>query len=243
MGVGTGLSPMNRQARLGILIRHAVWASVAGVVLCATPLRVAGAPSVPAAQEVVDRVLTTARHLGLASADLVISMRFGQPAAAPPACEFHAVLRISQEQMALTVEQATASPVCWLIERYVLVRLFRERDRVDSLLPLFRFEVIGEKVVDDRPYYLVSGRAGERATDPRSVVGWVDYDRGLVSDATLDYSWGEITSAQEYAAVAGVWVLAHQHLDVPRFGVSVEIAYGGYHFGPGSRVISEESGP
>ena len=234
---------MNRKARREALFRRCLWASVAGIVLCATPLSAAGAPTVPPAQDIVDRVLTTAYHLGLASADLVISMRFGEPASAPPACEFRGMLRISHEQMALTVEQATASPACWLIERYVLVRLFRERGRVDSLLPVFQFEVIGQKVVDDRPYYLVYGRAEEGGTDPRWVIGWVDYDRGLVSDATLHYTWGEITSAQEYAPVARVWVLTHQHLDVPRFGASVDIAYSGFRFGPGSRAVYEGSRP
>jgi hypothetical protein len=243
MCAGAGSLSMNRQARRGALFRHGVWASVAGLVLCATPLRAAGAPSFPPAQDIVDRVLSTAHHVGLASADLMISIRFGQPVAAPPACEFRGVLRMSREQLALTVEQGTARPVCWLIERYVLVRLFGERDRVDSLVPLFRFEVIGQKLVDDRPYYLVYARAEQRATDPSWVMGWVDFDRGLVADATLHYSWGEITSAQEYAPMGGVWVLMHQHLDLPRFGASVDIAYSGFRFGPGSRVVSEGSGP
>jgi hypothetical protein len=233
---------MNREARHRGLFRRGLGAAAAVIVLCITPLWAAGAPSFPPARDIVDRVLATVDHVGLASADLVISLRVGQPAAAPPACEFRGVLQISRERLAFTVEKATASPVCWLIERYVLVRLFGERNRVDSLVPLFRFEVIGEKLVDDRPYYLVYARAEEPATDPRWVMGWVDYDRGLVADATLHYSWGEITSAQEYTPLAGVWLLTHQHLDLPRFGAAVDIAYSGFRFGPGSRAISDGSG-
>ena len=233
---------MSRKARRGGPLRQCLAVAAAVVVLCGMPLVAAGAPSVPPARDIVSRVLATVDHVGVASADMVISVRVGQPAAAPPACEFRGVLQISRERLAFTVEKATASPVCWLIERYVLVRLFGERDRADSLLPRFRFEVIGEKLVDDRPYYLVYGRA-ERPTEPRWVMGWVDYDRGLVFDATLDYSWGEINSAQEYALVAGVWVLVHQHIDVPRIGAAVDIAYSGFRFGAGSRAVSERSGP
>jgi len=232
---------MNRQARRGDPFRHGLGAAAAVVVLCAMPLLAAGAPSFPPARDIVGRVLATVDHVGLASADLVISLRVGQPAAAPPACEFSGVLQISRERLTFTVEKATASPVCWLIERYVLVRLFGERTRVDSLLPLFRFEVIGEKLVDERPYYLVYARAEQPATDPSWVMGWVDYDRGLVADATVHYTWGEVTSAQEYAPLAGVWVLTHQHLDLPRFGAAVDIAYSGFRFGTKSRPIVDRS--
>ena len=232
---------MNRQARRGDPFWHGLGAAAAVVVLCAMPLLAAGAPSFPPAQDIVGRVLATVDHVGLASADLVISLRVGQPAGDPPACEFRGVLGISREQLAFKVEQATASPVCWLIERFVLVRLFGERSRVDSLLPLYRFDVLGWKLVDGRPYYLMYARALERTTDPSWVIGWVDYDRGLVADATLHYTWGEVTSAQEYAPLAGVWVLTHQHLDLPRFGAAVDIAYSGFRFGTKSRSISDRS--
>ena len=232
---------MSREARRGGPLRQSLAVATAVVVLCVMPLWAAGAPSFPPAPDIVGRVLATVDHVGLASADLVISLRVGQPAAAPPACEFSGVLQISRERLTFTVEKATASPVCWLIERYVLVRLFGERTRVDSLLPLFRFEVIGEKLVDERPYYLVYARAEQPATDPSWVMGWVDYDRGLVADATVHYTWGEVTSAQEYAPLAGVWVLTHQHLDLPRFGAAVDIAYSGFRFGTKSRPIVDRS--
>ena len=234
---------MNRKAWREALFRRGLWASVAGIVLCATLLRAAGAAPVPPAKDIVDRVLATAYHIGVASANLVISLRFGQPAADPPTCEFRGVLRISREQLDFKVEQATASPVCWLVERFVLVRLFGERSRVDSLLPLYRFDVLGWKLVDGRPYYLMYARALERTTDPSWVIGWVDYERGLAADATLHYSWGEVTSAQEYAPLAAVWVLTHQHLDLPRFGATVDIAYSGFRIGPGSQGVPEGHGP
>ena len=67
-------------------------------------------------------------------------------------------------------------------------------------------------------------------SDALSVIGWVDYDRGLVTDGTIRYAWGEVTAVQEYGLVGGAWVLAHQQLRVPGFGATLEISYSGYRF-------------
>jgi len=184
----------------------------------------------PDPQEVIDRVLAAARQVDLTSADMVIKFRIGTPATASPACVFRGVLHVSPDHAALAVAQWTPSPLCWTIERYVLGRLFNDRDHAETLLPSFRFEVIGEKLVDDRPFYLVYGRALPPRSDPQWMIGWVDYDRGLIVDGTIRYAWGEVNLLQEYGLVDGVWVLVHQDLDVPRFGASLEIAYSGYRF-------------
>ncbi|HXQ22027.1 MAG TPA: hypothetical protein VN812_10180, partial [Candidatus Acidoferrales bacterium] len=68
------------------------------------------------------------------------------------------------------------------------------------------------------------------SSDPQWMIGWVDYDRGLVVDGTIRYAWGDVNTAQEYGLVAGVWVLVHQELDVPRFSASLEISYSDFRF-------------
>jgi len=197
---------------------------IAGV---ATP---SNALSFPAPQDVIDRVLAAARHADLTSVAMVIKFRIGTPVTAPPACVFQGVLHVSPDRTSLTVADWTPSPLCWTIERYVLGRLFEERDHVDTLLPLFRFEVIGEKLAAGRPYYLVYGQALTPRSDPQWMIGWVDYDRGLVVDGTIRYAWGEVNGVQEYGLIAGAWILVHQYFDVPRFNASLEISYSGFRF-------------
>lgn len=189
-----------------------------------------GALSFPTGQEVIDRVLTTVRHTDLTSVDMVIKFRIGKPVTEAPECVFEGVLHISPDHLALAMDQWTPRPLCWVIERFGLGRLFEDRDRADSLLTLFRFEVIGAKLVDGRPHYLVYGRALTGATDPQWMIGWVDYDRGLVTDGTVRYASGEVTSVQEYGLVAGSWVPVHQYLYIPRFSASLEISYSGFRF-------------
>jgi hypothetical protein len=222
-----GFLPMILRARRKVSLMDGLRKALMVILVSAPP---SGALSFPTAQEVVDRVLATVRHTDLTSVDMEIKFRIGTPVAAPPECVFRGVLHISPDHLALAVAQWTPRPICWVIERYVLGRLFEDRDRADSLLPLFRFEVLGEKLVDGRPYYLLYGRALTHATDPEWMIGWVDYDRGLVADGTVRYSWGEINTVQEYGQVAGVWVPIHQDLYVPRFNASLEILYSGFRF-------------
>lgn len=173
----------------------------------------------------------TARHPDVTSADILIQFCVGEPMAGPPQCVFRGALYIRPDRSSLTLAQWTSAPICWVIQKYVLGRLLEDRDHADSLLPLFRFEVIGEKLVDGHPHYLVYGRALTPKTDPQWMMGWVDFDRGLVTDGTVRYRWGEVDSAQEYGLVAGTWVPIDQDIVVPRFGAALEISYGGFRFG------------
>jgi hypothetical protein len=104
--------------------------------------------------------------------------------------------------------------------------------------------VIGAKLVDGRPHYLVYGRALTGTTDPQWMIGWVDYDRGLVTEGTVRYASGEVNSVQEYELVAGAGVPVHQYLYIPRFSASLEISYSGFRFishSRGSKVPLEEA--
>ena len=80
---------------------------------------------------------------------------------------------------------------------------------------------------------MLAGQALSRGTDPSWMMGWVDYDRGLIVDGMARYAWGEVDSVQEYGLVAGQWVPVHQYLSVPRFDASLEISYSGFRFGSG----------
>ena len=184
----------------------------------------------PSAQDVINRVLTTARTMDLASAAVAIELFLGTSGNASPACVFRGVLRVSPNPTTLAVAEWTPHPLCWTIERFVLGRLLSDRDQAGELLRSFRFEVLGEKLEDGRPHYLVYGKALAAQSDALSVIGWVDYDRGLVTDGTIRYAWGEVTAVQEYGLVGGVWILAHQQLRVPGFGATLEISYSGYRF-------------
>lgn len=190
-----------------------------------------GALLLPSADQVVERVLATARRVDLAAADVSILLRFAAPPTAPPECVFRGLLRMGPNRSALSMREWTARPVCWALARFVLGHLLQDRDRVDSLLPLFRFELLGERLVDGHLHYLVYGRARSPQAGVQWVIGWVDYDRGLVVDGTAHYPWGEVSSVQDYAEVRGVWVPVRQRLDVPRFHASLEILYSGFRFG------------
>lgn len=187
---------------------------------------------VPTAQQVIDRVLAVTRSMDLSRADVVIKFRFRAPETAPPFCVFDGTLYISA-RVSLAMKRWTPSPACWLIERLVLERLFGDRNRADALLPQYRFTVIGEKLVDGRHYYLLEGRALSRGTEPDWVMGWVDYDRGLIVDGTGRYRWGEVDSVQEYSLVAGEWVPVRQYITVSRLAASLEILYSDFRFGSG----------
>ncbi len=214
------------------VLRRYLWTVSVGLVLLVFVS--AAAPSdvltFPTSQDVIDRILAAARRADLTSVAMLIKFRIGGPETTPPACVFQGVLHVAPDHTALTLAHWTPSPLCWTLERYVLGRLFADRDHVNTLLPSFRFDVLGEKLVDDHPYYLVYGSALTPRSDPQWMIGWVDYDRGLIVDGTIQYAWGAVNLMQDYGLIDGVWVLVHQDIDVPRFTASLEISYSEYQF-------------
>jgi hypothetical protein len=184
----------------------------------------------PTSQDLLDRILTAVRMAEVTSVDMLIKFRVGNAITAPPTCVFQGVLHVAPDQTALALSHSTPSPVCWMLDRYVLGRLFSDRDHANTLLPSFHFDVLGMKVVDGRSYYLLYGRALAPGADPQSMIGWVDYDRGLITDGTIQYAWGQVNLTQDYGLVDGIWVLVHQYIVVPRFSASLEISYSGFQF-------------
>jgi hypothetical protein len=61
---------------------------------------------------------------------------------------------------------------------------------LESFLSRFEFDVLGEKLVGNDHYYLVEGKAKDPRTDPNTMVGWIDFDHGLLVEGTMAYSTG-----------------------------------------------------
>ena len=201
--------------------------------LLVIPVRGASSMSVPPADEIIRRVLTVNSHTPhVASADVLFKFRLNRPRGEPPNCEFEGTLRLEHHRQIVSIGRQTFGLTCWVVNRFALRRLFEGREPVESFLSRFEFTVLGEKLVDGRPFYLVQGGAHDPKTRPRGLVGWVDYDRGLVTEGTVAYDWGTLETEQLYAQNEGAWVLTRQYLVAPRFNASMEIVYSNFRFVP-----------
>jgi hypothetical protein len=120
--------------------------------------------------------------------------------------------------------------LCWAVNRYVLGQLFEASEPMEAFLRRFEFLVLGEKVAGNDHYYLLQGKARDPNNNPRSMIGWVDYERGLITDGTVEYNWGTIESEQRYTRQTGAWLLAHQFLRASRFDATLEIMYSNFRF-------------
>ncbi|HXX38249.1 MAG TPA: hypothetical protein VEP50_08875 [bacterium] len=205
------------------LVATTVGVAVAGVLMLVVPRQPLDALTFPTAAAVIDRVLSAVRA-DRTSANVRIEFRIGRRTGTPE-CVFRGRLVVWPDRSALMIREWTPTPVCWVIDHFALARVLSDRDHADALLPRFRFEVIGEKLVEGRPHYLVYGHALTSETEPHWMIGWVDYERGVVTEGTLRYGWGEIDTAQEYAQTAGAWFPVRQRVEIPRFGAFLDITY------------------
>jgi len=229
---GPGHPPARPRARVrgpaGAVLAVAIAVGV-GAVLAAL-WRPAAAAAMPSASDVINRVLAAVPAPGPTTATIQIQFRIGSPVSST--CAFRGRLEVWRDRSALKMDQATRTPVCWAIQHVVLQRLLADRDRADALLPRYQFDVLGEKLVDGRPHYLVYGRALAPDTEPRWMMGWVDYERGLVTEDTLQYGWGRVDTTQEYTQAAGAWLPLRQRIEIPRFNALLDIAYGDIRVAP-----------
>lgn len=201
--------------------------------LLVMPVRAASSMPVPQADEIIRRVLTVNAHASnVASADVLFKFRLNRPLGEPPNCEFEGTLRLEHNRQIVSIGRQTFGLTCWAVNRFAIGRLFEGREPVESFLSRFEFTVLGQKVVDGRPFYLVQGGAHDPKTRPHGLVGWVDYDRGLITDGTVEYDWGTLDTEQIYAHNEGAWVLTTQYLVAPRFNASMEILYSNFRFVP-----------
>lgn len=194
-------------------------------------VRGASSMPVPQADEIIRRVLTVNSHAStVASADVLFKFRLNRPRGEAPNCEFEGTLRLEHNRQIVAIGRQTFGLTCWVVNKFAIGRLFEGREPVESFLSRFEFTVLGQKLVDGRPFYLVQGGAHDPKTRPHGLVGWIDYDRGLVTEGTVEYDWGTLETEQLYAQNEGAWVLTNQYLVAPRFNASMEILYSNFRF-------------
>jgi hypothetical protein len=175
---------------------------------------------------VIDRLLSVNQNAPhIASMDFAASMRVRRPASAPPDCVFEGAVKFQGEHRSATVDHLTPGVLCVALNRTIIARLFEGNEPFATLLARFDFQVLGGKVVDGDQYYLMQGKARESQVDPRAMIGWVDYDRGLVNEATMQYTAATIDLVQHYTSINGAWVLSHQYVNIPSLGSTLEISY------------------
>jgi hypothetical protein len=195
----------------------------------ATPM--AAVPT-PAAQDSLQRMLMTIAEIpSVVSADAELKLRVGKPLSEPPDCVFRGVAKVVNGEPTLRIDGQTTGLFCWAVNRYVIGQRFEATERLESFLSRFEFDVLGEKLVGQDPYYLVEGKAKDPRNDPLTMVGWIDFDRGLLVEGTVGYSWGTIDTEQSYQRMGAMWVLTHQYLYAGRFNASVEIVYTHFRVG------------
>jgi len=183
----------------------------------------------PPPEEVLSRVSAASGSIS-GIADAVFKLWIEKPVTGPPNCVFSGTLRLDQGRQTLTIGEATAGTFCGAINQYVVGRLFESSEPVGAFLSRFDLTVLGEKLVDDDRYYLVQGKARDPKNNPRELIVWIDYDRGLVIDGTLQYAWGRMDIEQRYSLMNGIWVLTEQVLHSTRFDASLTAQYSNFRF-------------
>lgn len=192
----------------------------------------ASAGAVPSAQDILRRVLTAnSGSPDVASADVAFKLRVKRPLSDPPDCEFNGTMQLQGGRQSVRIGQRTAGVLCWAVNEYVLGRLFEASEPMENFLNRFDFRVLGEKLVGDRRYYLVEGKAKDpNNKNPGAMIGWIDYDRGLITDGRLDYSWGMVETEQQYQRLNNSWALTRQLLRSSRFDATLEIQYSNFKY-------------
>jgi hypothetical protein len=217
------------------MIRHVGLAAAIGMIAItfAGPARMAAAIPGPTAEEVVQRLMQTiAAAPEVVSADAEFRLRIKKPLSEPPDCVFRGTVTVVSRHPTIKIDGQTAGLLCWVVNHYVLGRQFQPREGLESFLTRFEFDVLGEKLVGNDRYYLVAGKARDPRTKPATMIGWIDFDRGLLVEGTVRYAWGDIDNEQSYARMQNIWMLTYQYLYIARFGASMEILYHNFHFGP-----------
>lgn len=219
------MTTITRLGLAGVLGAIAVGATV--------PAEITAATSGPTAEEVVQRVMhTIAGAPEVIAADAEFRLRIKKPLSEPPDCVFRGTVTVVSHHPTINIDGQTVGLLCWVVNRYVLGRQFQPRERLESFLSRFEFEVLGEKLVGTDRYYLVAGTAKDPKTKPGAMVGWIDFDRGLLIEGTVKYAWGSIDNEQTYGRVENMWMLTYQYLHTARFDASMEILYNNFRFGP-----------
>lgn len=182
--------------------------------------------AVPSAKAIIDRILSANQNAPhIASMDFVASLRIRRPLSEPANCVFEGAMKLQGGHRSAIINHLTPGLLCSAVNGTIVSKLFEGDEPFATLLARFDFQVLGGKVVDDHQYYLVQGKARESHVDPRAMIGWIEYDRGLVIEATLYYAARTIDLAQRYTLINGAWVLTYQYVDIASLGSTLEISY------------------
>ncbi len=190
------------------------------------------AGAAPSARDILHRVLTANSGApDMTSADVAFKLRIKKPLSDPPDCEFNGTMQLQGGQQSVRIGQRTTGLLCWAVNQYVLGQLFEASEPMATFLNRFDFTVLGEKLVGEEHYYLIQGKAKDpNNKNPGAMIGWINYDRGLITDGRLDYSWGTVETEQRYTRANGSWVLTHQLLHSSRFEATLEVVYSNFRF-------------
>jgi hypothetical protein len=197
--------------------------------------------TVPTPNAIINRILSTNQNARrIASMDFVAGLRVRRPLSAPPDCVFQGAVKLQEGYRSATVTRQTMGLMCWAANRFFISKLFEGNEPFATLLARFEFQVLGLKVVNGDQHYLVQGKAREPKDDPKAIIGWVDYDRGLVIEATMQYAARTIDLEQQYTSIDGAWVLTHEYVNIPSLESTLEISYSKITLGsvPTFRVAS-----
>jgi hypothetical protein len=192
-----------------------------------TPAEIAShAQSVATPKAIIDRILSANQNAPhIASMNFVVGLRVRRPLSAPPDCMFEGAVKFQAGHRSATINHQTPGLLCLAVNQTVISKLFDGDEPFATLLARFDFQVLGEKVVNGGQYYLVQGKAREAQVDPKAMIGWIDFDRGLVIDATMQYAARTIDLAQTYTSVNDAWVLTYQYVNLSSLGSTLEISY------------------
>jgi len=207
---------------------------LAAVVPVLAVLAAAGAEQeIPTSEQVMNRILNAnAGGPVLTSADAHFKFRMHKPVSLPPDCEFSGAIVLREGRQQIEIGRRTSGLQCWALNHFIIGRLFQGTEPPAQFLSRFTFWVLGWRLVDGHLFYLVEGTARNPKNNPYGMIGWVDYDRGLIVDGTIKYSWGDIDGVQRYEKRSGAWVLVYQYLMTSRFGASLEVEYSNFQFQP-----------
>lgn len=86
---------------------------------------------------------------------------------------------------------------------------------------------------DGREAWVVRAVPRAPGQGARLVRFWVERDTGLVTHLELSYWWGHLVIDQTYQRVGAYTVLDTQHVVVRPLGITAEVRYVDYEFGPG----------
>jgi hypothetical protein len=204
-------------------------AAVVFFALVATSLPAgAAAFEVPSPHEIFQRVFAmSARVPAAISADAVVKFRVKKSVSDPPDCVFKGIARVDKGHQIVEVTEGAPGTLCW-VAKLALGQGFDVRKDLAEVIPLLDLTVLGLKLAGHDHYYLIEGKAREPKMQLRELIVWVDYERGLLTEGTLVYTWGSLDVSQEYMQLDGAWVVTRQYIYTSRFDASLEVSYRNY---------------